>query len=124
MNYMTLVESQMTDCAKIIFEKERDMDGNAYTYARRGESFCAAVVFDRSIQAKAAMAQGVKDVYTAYIPVGAGLGYHDVFMRLSDGVCFRITSSPEDNKPPVISTLKYCVASCEIYKLEVQLSDG
>ncbi len=121
MNYMTLVESQMTDCAKIIFEKERDTDGNNLTYARQGEIFCAAVAFDRSIQAKTAMAQGVKDVYTAFLPIGAGLGYHDVFMRLSDGVCFRITTSPRDNKPPSISALKYCVASCEVYELEVEL---
>jgi|GEM_PF-587443 hypothetical protein len=124
MSYMTLVESQMTDCIKIIFEKERDADGNIYTYARHGESFCAAVAFDRSIQAKTAMAQGVKDVYTAYIPIEVGVGYHDVFMRLCDGVCFRITSNPGDNNPPPMSTLKYCVASCEIYKLEVQLIDG
>lgn len=121
---MTLVEAQMADCFKISFEKERDADGNIYTYARRGEGFCAAVAFDRSIQAKTAMAQGAKDVYTAYIPIRAGIGYHDVFMRAGDGVCFRITSNPGDNRPPPTSTLKYCAASCEIYKLEVQLIDG
>ena len=124
MSCMTLVESQMTDCVKISFEKERDADGNAYTYAKRGESFCAAVAFDRSIQAKTAMAQGVKDIYTAYIPIRADIGYHDVFMRLCDGVCFRVTSNPGDNRPPPMSTLKYCAASCEVYKLEVQLIDG
>lgn len=65
-----------------------------------GATFDAAIVFDTSIEARIAQAQGVTNLYTVTTPRTKTLQYHDVFRRVSDGKVFRVTSDGDDNRTP------------------------
>lgn len=70
-----------------------------------GAHFEAAIVFDASIQARAAQAQGVSSVYTVTTRKAKVLEYHEVFRRLEDGKVFRVTSDGDDKKTPDSASL-------------------
>lgn len=82
-----------------------------------GAKFKAAVVFNNSIEAKKAEAQGVSSVYTLTTRKSINLQYHDVIRRVRDGKIFRVTSDGDDLYTPQSATLDMRNVSCEEWQL-------
>ncbi len=114
---MTLLENKMTDCA--IMEKIREPDGfgGVVTVWSEGMMFRAAIVYNNSIQARMAQAQGVTGIYDVITNKSIILEYHDVIKRLSDGKILRITSDGHDNATPDTANLNMRQVSAEEWKL-------
>ena len=80
------------------------MGGYISTYTPGG-SFNAAIVFNTSLEARRAQAEGVKSLYTVTTSRSVVLEYHDVFVRESDGKVFRVTSDGDDKYTPKSAAL-------------------
>lgn len=103
---MSLLTDAMEDC--VILNKTSSPDGyggRIDTWSESSVIFPAAVVFDTSIEARRAEAEGVHSLYTVTIEREFSLEYHDVFKRKRDGKIFRVTSDSDDKFTPKISTL-------------------
>lgn len=102
---MSLLDNAMTDC--IMMDKTTEPDGYGGEIKRwvDGAPFSAAIVFDSSMQARTAQAQGVSSLYTVTTRKNKQLEYHDVFRRLSDGKIFRVTSDGDDKYTPETATI-------------------
>ena len=114
---MSLLQEAMDRCT--ILNKQTSPDGyggfiNTWT---GGAEFSAAIVFDTSIEARRAEAEGVTSVYTVTVPKSINLGYHDVFRRISDGKIFRVTSDGDDRFTPTTSTLDMRQVTAEEWSL-------
>ena len=59
---------------------------------------------------------GVANVYTVTTPK-ARLSFHDVFRRLSDGQCFRVTSNSDDGATPSMVTFSFGQCSAEEWEV-------
>lgn len=97
---MSLLDAAFTDC--VMMDKVTQSDGyggEIKTYVD-GAAFQAAIVFDSSMQARTAQAQGVTSLYTVTTRKNKVLEYHDVFRRLADGKIFRVTSDGDDKATP------------------------
>ena len=102
---MSLLSDAMEEC--VILNKvtvNDDYGGFINTWAD-GAVFNAAIVFDTSIEARVAEAQGVHSLYTVTTPRNLTLQYHDVFRRTRDGKLFRVTSDGDDKYTPASATL-------------------
>ena len=62
-------------------------------------------MFDTSIEARVADAQGVTSRYTVTTRRAMTLEYHDVFRRVRDGKIFRVTSDGDDKFTPSSTSL-------------------
>ena len=97
---MSLLSEAMEAC--VLLNKQTTADGyGGYiaTYAD-GAEFQAAIVFDTSVEARVAEAQGVTSRYTVTTSRSMVLEYHDVFRRVRDGKLFRVTSDGDDKYTP------------------------
>lgn len=114
---MSLIDDFKTDC--VLMEKTRQPDGEGgfVTTWTEGAKFQAAIVFNNSMEARVAEKQGVTNLYTVTTDRNAGLEYHDVFKRLSDGKIFRVTSDGEDAKTPEVATFAFSQVSAEEWTL-------
>ena len=114
---MSLLDDAMTDV--VMLEKTRTPDGEGGFITNWTESaeFVAAITFDTSMEARAAMQQGVTSVYTVTTRKNAMLEYHDVFKRLSDGKIFRVTSDGDDNFTPEGAMLNMRQVTAEEWSL-------
>lgn len=102
---MSLLLDAFENC--IMMDKTTASDGRGgFTTAwTDGAEFSAAIVFESSMQARAAEAAGVTALYTITTTKNVNLQYHDVFRRVSDGKIFRVTSDGDDKKTPVSASL-------------------
>lgn len=102
---MSLLDEAMEEC--IILNKHTVPDGyGGYsTTWSEGALFKAAIVFDTSIEARTAEAQGVHSLYTITTSRALILEYHDVFRRVKDEKIFRVTSDGDDKFTPMSATL-------------------
>lgn len=91
--------------------------GGYTTSWTEGAEFDAAIVFDISIQARLAEAQGVTNRYTVTTKKVMHLEYHDVFRRNSDGKIFRVTSDGDDKYTPESASLDMRQVTCEEFTL-------
>ena len=114
---MSLLNDAMEKCVMLDKVTQSDGFGGYYSQWLEGAEFNAAIVFDTSIQARVADAQGVKSVYTVTVDRGMRLDYHDVFKRLSDGKVFRVTSK-DDKSTPKSAGLDLRLISAEEWTLE------
>ena len=113
---MSLLSEAMEKC--IMQDKTTVSDGRGgYTTTWvDGAEFDAAIVYNSSIQARMAEAQGVKSLYTITTAKNVNLQYHDVLKRSSDGKIFRVTSDGDDNKTPPSATLNMRQVTAEEFK--------
>lgn len=114
---MSLVENAMETC---ILQNQTTADdgyGGTPTTYTSGESFEAAIVFDNSIEARAAAVEGVTDRYTVYTHRDRILNFHDVFKRKSNGMYLRVTSNGSDKATPVSAALDLRVVTAEEYEV-------
>lgn len=90
--------------------------GYVSTYTS-GAAFQAAIVFDTSLEARRAEAQGVSSLYTVTTSRALTLEYHDVFRRVRDGKIFRVTSDGDDRFTPGSATLDMRQVTAEEWSL-------
>ena len=113
---MSLLEEAYEDY--IILNKVRVNDGYGGYVIRweDGPEISGAMVMDTSTQAKVAMAQGVKAIYTFTTRKNITLDYHDAIKRVRDNKIFRVTS--EDKATPNSAGLNMRQVTVEEWELE------
>ena len=102
---MSLLSEAMEGCVLLNKQTTLDEYGGFINTWVDGAAFKAAIVFDTSIEARTAEAQGVHSLYTVTTPRNITLQYHDVFRRTRDGKLFRVTSDGDDKYTPKSATL-------------------
>lgn len=102
---MSLIEQWWEKCTIIESKKVPDGEGGFMTTWTDGVPFMAAIVLDTSTQAVIAERQGMAKIYRVTTPKNATLGFHDVFLRESDGQVFRVTSDGKDVQTPAESEI-------------------
>lgn len=91
------------------------MTGISYTWTR-GAAFQAGITTDNSTQALIAYQQGAKVIYTIVIEQTMTLNIGDRIERDSTGEILKITSDPQDMKPPVVSKMRFMQCTAEVVK--------
>lgn len=114
---MSLLDAAMENCVILDKTTQKDGYGGIKTVYVNGAEFPAAIVFDNSMQARAASVQGVTDLYTITTRKNVVLQYHDVFKRAMDGKIFRVTSDGDDKATPASASLDMRVVSAEEYEV-------
>lgn len=114
---MSLLSEAMTTCTMITKSVSSDGYGGYSTAWADGAEFNAAIVFDSSMQARQAAAEGVTSRYTVTIRRDVVLTFHDVFRRESDGKIFRVTSDGDDKFTPLSASLDMRQCTAEEWKL-------
>ena len=114
---MSLLSEAMEKC--VMLDKLTQADGyGGYTSTyTNGAEFNAAIVFDSSMQARAAGVQGVTSLYTITTGKAVNLQYHDVFRRVRDGKIFRVTSDGDDKHTPASAALNMRQVTAEEWEL-------
>lgn len=102
---VSLLSNAMESCVMLHKTTVDDGYGGEITQWQEGASFDAAIVFDTSIQARNALALGVRSLYTVTTRKSKVLEYHEVFRRVSDGKIFRVTSDGDDKFTPNTAAL-------------------
>lgn len=114
---MSLLSEAMETCVFLNKQTVRDGYGGYKTTWTEGVDFKAAIVFDTSIEARAAEVQGVHSLYTVTTERGLTLEYHDVFRRDRDGKIFRVTSDGDDKFTPASAGLDMRQVTAEEWEL-------
>lgn len=114
---MSLLSDSMESCVMLNKTVQKDGYGGYVTTWTEGVEFDAAIIFDTSIQARAAEVQGVTSRYTVTTKRELTLEYHDVFRRNGDGKIFRVTSDGDDKYTPKTATLDMRQVTAEEYSL-------
>ena len=114
---MSLLDEAMTDCVMLNKQTSDDGYGGYITTWSEGANFKCAIVFDTSIEARTAEAQGVSSLYTVTTRKEMVLEYHDVFKRITDGKVFRVTSDGDDKFTPLSATLNMRQVTAEEWEL-------
>lgn len=91
--------------------------GGTKTTWEEGAKIQGAMVFDSSISARIAGAQGVSSVYTLTTRRSVVLQFHDVIRRVRDGKIFRVTSDGDDSYTPQSAGLDMRQVACEEWRL-------
>lgn len=113
---MSLLSEAMEKCIMQDKVTESDGRGGFITSWTDGAEFDAAIVYNSSMQARMAEAQGVKSLYTITTAKNVNLQFHDVLKRASDGKKFRVTSDGDDNKTPQSASLNMRQVTAEEFK--------
>lgn len=115
---MSLLYDAMDDC--VMLNKVTVPDGyggRIDTWQESSFVFSAAIVFDTSIQARRAEAEGVTSLYTVTTQRALTLEFHEVFKRVKDGKIFRVTSDGDDKYTPKSATLDMRQVTAEEWSL-------
>lgn len=102
---MSLLSEAMEKCIMLDKLTRADGYGGYITSYVDGASFDAAIVFDTSMEARAAEKNGVTSRYTVTTGRSLTLEYHNVFRRVRDGKIFRVTSDGDDKYTPASAGL-------------------
>lgn len=116
-NYMSLLENAYEDFTVINKLVVDDGYGGTTDTWKDGAGIKAVAVFDSSMQAKIAQAQGVTSLYTITVKKNILLDYHTVLRRESDKKIFRLTSDSDDKKTPADAALNMRQYSAEEWTL-------
>ena len=114
---MSLLDEAMENCIMLNKVTTADGYGGYITTWTEGASFKAAIVFDTSIEARAAEKQGVSSLYTSTTRKNLTLEYHDVFKRVRDNKIFRVTSDGDDKYTPASAGLNMRQVTAEEWSL-------
>lgn len=109
----------------VVLEKRRVDDGMGGFNVKwaDGVEIDGAMVFNSSIQAMTAQAQGVTSVYTLTTKKNVTLDFHDVLRRKSDNKVFRVTSDGDDKYTPNGAGLNMRQVTCEEWTLPPEEED-
>jgi hypothetical protein len=114
---MSLIDSMKEDCVMVDKRSVPDGIGGFMYQWEDGARFQAAIVKDRTMEARIAEKQGVTEIYTVTVSKTLPLEYHDVFRRLSDGAIFRVTSNVTDSKTPKVASFQFGQVTAERWVL-------
>lgn len=114
---MSLLDEAMEKFIYLDKTTAPDGYGGTTTSWQEGAEFYAAIVFDTSMEARAADKQGVTSLYTITTRKNLTLEYHDVFRRLRDGKIFRVTSDGDDKHTPASANLDMRQVTAEEWSL-------
>jgi len=114
---MSLLEEAYEPFVMMDQRSIRDSYGTIVRTWEEGAEIEAAATYDTSLQARVAGVQGVTSLYTVTTPKSIALNYHDVIMRVSDGLVLRVTSRGQDNRTPNGAGLNMRVVTAEEYVL-------
>lgn len=112
-----LLDNFLEACTMLDRTRVPDGLGGSTVAYKDGAPFRAAIVKDKSLQARVAEKQGVTEVYTVTTPPGTGLEFHEVFRRESDGATFRVTGNFTDSLPPGGATFAFEQVNAERWEL-------
>ena len=90
---------------------EDDGEGGTITQWKEGAKIKMALDLGRSSEVRAAMAQGLKTVFTATFPKDTPVKYGDYVKAVDGGEVYRITSAPSDNGTPPGATYQSLYAT-------------
>lgn len=114
---MALFEGFMVPCTEIRKTRHDDPQGGYYYTWEDGVQFDAAIVKDKTLDAKVAEKEGVKSIYTVTTEKGLGLEFHEVFKRNKDGATFRVTADAVDGETPPMASFQFEQVSAERWEL-------
>ena len=114
---MSLLDDALETCVMMDKRTEPDGYGGYISTYTEGAQFKAAIVFDATMEARAAEKQGVTSLYTVTTSRALTLEYHDVFKRMRDGKIFRVTSDGDDKFTPASTALDMRQVTAEEYIL-------
>lgn len=114
---MSLIDDAMETFIMVDKTTTPDGYGGIEVVYKDGATFQGAIVFNNSIEAKKAEAQGVSSVYTLTTRRNTILQYHDVIKRSRDNKIFRVTSDGDDLFTPNSAGLDMRNVSCEEWSL-------
>lgn len=114
---MSLLDEAMEICIMLDKRTSPDGYGGYISEWTEGAEFDAAIVFDTSMNARAAEQDGVTSLYTVTTKKVMMLEYHDVFKRARDGKIFRVTSDGDDSYTPQSATLDMRQVTAEEWSL-------
>lgn len=114
---MSLLNNAMDACVMMDVTTQSDGRGGMTKVWTDGAKFQAAIVFDSSMEARRAEAQGVTALYTVTTRKNVNLQYHDVFRRVEDGKIFRVTSDGDDKHTPDSAGLNMRQVSAEEWEI-------
>lgn len=112
-----LFELFMEPCVEIVKVRTDDPVGGSNIEWHEGVHFEAAVIKDKTLQARIAEKEGVTEVYTVTTRPGVGLDFHEVFRRVSDGQIFRVTTNARDSKTPKMASFAFEQVNAERWSL-------
>lgn len=121
---MSLLTDALEECVYLNKQVQPDGYGGYITTWAEGAKFDAAIVFDTSIEARRAEAQGVHSLYTVTTPRTLTLEYHDVFKRLRDNKVFRVTSDGDDKYTPASTALDMRQVTAEEFEIVGEVGNG
>ena len=115
---MSLLSEAMEKCVMLNKNSQTDgYGGRIDTWVESDFNFNAAIVFDTSIEARRAEAEGVRSLYTITTEKTITLEYHEVFKRIRDGKIFRVTSDGDDKYTPSSANLNMKQVTAEEWTL-------
>lgn len=115
---MSLLSEAMEKCVMLNKNSQPDgYGGRIDTWVESDFNFNAAIVFDTSIEARRAEAEGVRSLYTITTEKTITLEYHEVFKRIRDGKIFRVTSDGDDKYTPSSANLNMKQVTAEEWTL-------
>ena len=121
---MSLLSDAMEACTMLDKTTAPDGYGGFIPSYKPGAEFKAAIVFNTSLEARRAEAEGVKSLYTVTTSRATVLEYHDVFKRERDGKVFRVTSDGDDKYTPKSAALDMRQVTAEEWILNNGQSTG
>lgn len=114
---MSLLDEAYEDYVLVDKVRVDDGYGGYTTEWRDGVTIKGAMVFNTSMEARTAQAQGVSSVYTLTTKKAVVLEYHDVLRRTRDNKIFRVTSDGDDSYTPASASLDMRQVTCEEWVL-------
>ena len=106
---MSLLDDALETCVMMDKRTQPDGYGGYISTYTEGAEFKAAIVFDTSMEARAAEKQGVTSLYTVTTTRALTLQYQKVF---------RVTSDGDDKYTPASTALDMRQVTAESYILE------
>ena len=110
---MSLLEQAYEEYTLLDKVRVDDGLGGYSTTWKESVKIMGAMVFDSSLQARTAQANGVSSVYTLTTKKAVTLEYHDVLRRERDKKIFRVTSDGDDKFTPQSAGLNMRQVTCE-----------
>lgn len=116
---MALYQDSGFETTCILLEKTRVPDGaGGYITAwKDGVEFTVSKYMSTENEVRIAEQGGFTSVYNGWVDKNFPLKNGDVFRDVKTGVTFRVTSHPDDNKAPEMSTLEYKAFTAERWAL-------
>lgn len=114
---MSLLSASMEDFIIMDRRSFNDSYGSVGYRWEEGATIQASASKNESIEARVALKNDVRDIYTVVTSKNITLSYHDVIKRVEDGKIFRITGDAQDNETPKSSAIDARRAPAEEWEI-------